>query len=132
MVSGISVALSGYNAAAARLDVSASNIANQTSTQTLGPAGQTANAPYVAQQVVQSAVLGGGVTTRTQSVAPPSVGQYDPSNPAANGQGIVQAPNVDPAQQIIGASAAQYDAQANVRVLEAQDDLAKQALNILT
>ena len=33
MVSGISTALSGYNAAITRLDVSVSNIANQSSTQ---------------------------------------------------------------------------------------------------
>ena len=43
MVSGISVALSGYHAATTRLDVAASNIANQASTQSADQNGRRCN-----------------------------------------------------------------------------------------
>jgi len=132
MVSGLSAALSGYDAAMTRLDVSASNIANQSSTQSTDQNGGTVNAPYVPQQVVQSSNPNGGVTTSTQPVSPASVSQYDPSNPAANAQGIVQTPNVDLAQQLINTNVAGYDAQANLKMIQTQNDMMKQMLNIIT
>ena len=132
MVSGISAALSGYDAAMTRLDVSASNIANQSSTQRTDQNGGTVNAPYVPQQVVQSSNANGGVTTSTQPVNPASVSQYDPSNPGANAQGIVQTPNVDLAQQLINTNVASYDAQANLKMIQTQNDMMQQVLNIFT
>ena len=132
MVSGISVALSGYHAATTRLDVAASNIANQASTQSADQNGRTVNTPYVPLQVVQSSNSGNGVTTSTKPVSPASVRQYDPTNPAANAQGIVQAPNVDLAQQLISADIAGYDAKANLKSIRVQNEMFRQALDIIS
>jgi flagellar basal-body rod protein FlgC len=132
MVSVVSTALSGYDAAIARLDVAASNLANQSSTQSTDRNGRTVNTPYVPQQVVQSSNADGGVTTHTAPVSPASVTQYDPTNPAANAKGIVQAPNVDLAQQFISANTASYDAKANLKSISVQDEMTKLALNMIT
>lgn len=132
MVSGISAALGGYHAATTRLDVAASNIANQASTQSTDQNGRTVNTPYVPRQVVQSSNAGDGVTTSTKPVSPASVSQFDPTNPAANAQGIVQAPNVDMAQQLMSANIAGYDAKANLKSISVQDEMTKQALDIIS
>jgi flagellar hook protein FlgE len=79
MVSAISTALGGYDAAITRLDVAAGNIAN--------PSGA---------------------------------------------QGTGQAREADPARQLIGATVASYDAQANLKTIKAQDELFQQALNIVS
>jgi flagellar basal-body rod protein FlgC len=132
MISGISPALSGYNAAITRLDVSASNIANQFSTQSIDQNGGTVNSPYVPQQVVQSSDASGGVSTSTRPVSPATVNQYAPSIPGANAQGIVQMPNVDPTLQLVNANIASYDAGANLKLIKAQDKMMQQALNIIS
>ncbi len=132
MVSGISAALSGYNAAIAHIDVAASNIANQASTQGIDQTGRTANAPYVPQQVVQSSNATGGVTTGLTPVTPASVSAYDPTNPGANARGMVQAPDVDPTQQRLAATVASYDARANLKSIRLQDEMMRQVLNIVS
>jgi flagellar basal-body rod protein FlgC len=132
MVSGISTALSGYNAAISRLDVSASNIANQSSTQSTDQNGGTVSTPYVPQQVIQSSNASGGVSTSTKPVTPASVSQYDPTNPGADAQGMLQVPNVDLAQQLINSNIAGYDALANLKVVKAQDEMMQQSLNIIS
>jgi flagellar basal-body rod protein FlgC len=131
MDSAISAALGGYNAAVARLDVSAANIANQASTQSLDQSGRTINAPYVPLQVAQSSLAGGGVAASVLPVSPASVGQYDPANPAADAQGIVQVPNVDPVRQLVDATVAGYDAQANLKTIKVQEEMLRQALDIV-
>jgi flagellar basal body rod protein FlgC len=130
-MSGISTALSGYNAAVTRLDVSADNIANQASTQSTDQNGLTVNAPYVPQQVVQASIAGGAVTTSIQPVTPASVGQYDPANPASNAEGIAQVPNVDLTQQLINSAIALYSAQANLKSIKTQDQMMQQALDMI-
>jgi flagellar basal body rod protein FlgC len=132
MVSGISAALSGYSAALTRLDVAASNIANQFSTQSTDASGNTVNVPYVPQEVVQSSLAGGGVAASTRPVSPVSVGQYDPTSRAANAQGIVPTPNVDPVQQLSNIEIAGYDARATLKTFKVQDELLRQALNIVS
>jgi flagellar basal body rod protein FlgC len=106
MVSGISTALSGYDAAVTQLAVSANNIAKSTN-------------------------AGGGVTT-SGAVSPASYITYDPANPAANAQGIVRTPNPDLVQQVVNANTAGYDAQANLTSLAVQNELSQKALNIVS
>ncbi len=111
MLSGISTALSGIDAAMTRLDVSAGNIANQASTQSTDPNGVTS--PYVPQQVVQSSLAGGGVATSTRPLGPAGVSQSDP------------------AQQVINANLAGYDARANLKSIQVQSDMLQRALDII-
>ncbi len=132
MVSALSSAISGYTAASTQLDVIASNIANQSSTQSIDNTGKTVNTPYVPQRVVQSSLPGGGVSASTRPVSPAAIGHYDPSDPAANTEGVVQTPNVDLVQQIVGSNIASYDAQANLKTIEVQDELTRATLNIIS
>ncbi len=132
MVSGISTALSGYNAAITRLAVSASNIANQSSTQSTDQLGGTTDSPYVPQQVIQSSNASGGVSTSTKPVAPASVSQYDPTKPGAHAQGIAQVSNVDLSEQLINANIAGYDARANLKLIKVQNEMMQQSLEIIS
>jgi flagellar basal-body rod protein FlgC len=132
MLSALSSALSGYTAASTQLDVFASNIANLSSTQSTDSTGKTANVPYVPQRVIQSSLQGGGVSANTRPVSPASIARYDPSDPAANAQGVVQTPNVDLVQQIVGSNVASCDAQANLKMTKVQDEMTQAALNILS
>ena len=67
----------------------------------------------------------------SRSVSPASVRIYAPSIPGANAQGIVQMPNVDLVQQLVNTNIASYDARANLKLIKAQDEMMKQALNII-
>lgn len=66
----ITTALSGMNAAATRIGVSANNVANSQST-VAEQNGQTVNKPYVPQQVEQKTQGSGGVSTSLRDVSPP-------------------------------------------------------------
>jgi flagellar basal-body rod protein FlgC len=131
MVSAINSALSGFAAAAQRLNVSANNFANADSTQTQNN-GVVSNTPYVPQVLEQASQTTGGVTTHTQDANPPSISVYDPSNAAADANGITQYPNVDTAQQLVNAKIASYDAQGNLAVIKVQDKLFKSVLDIVS
>ena len=87
MISAINTALSGFNAATKRIDVSANNIANAQSTAT-DENGTQVNTPYVPQQVVQSSQTTGGVKANVVPVNPPATQVYDPGNAAADANGL--------------------------------------------
>lgn len=126
----ISTALSGLNAASARIGVSASNIANSQSTTTVGQNGQTVNKPYVPQEVVQKTQNGGGVSTSLRDVSPPSVPVFAPDNPAAGQDGIVQLPNVDQTREVANQILATNAYKANLNVMKRTDEMTESLLNI--
>jgi flagellar basal-body rod protein FlgC len=112
----INTALSGLNAATQRLDVAAANIANSQDTAPLAPKpGQPK--PYQPLDVVQSTAPGGGTQTSLRPVAPPSAAIFDPGSPFADQNGLVAAPNVDPARELVNASIAQFSYDANLKVI---------------
>jgi flagellar basal-body rod protein FlgC len=112
----ISIAASGLTAQRVRMDVTSENLANADTTQ--GANGQ----PYQRQEVVlqqngggfsaaltgamgasaPAAPVAGGVSV-TGIVADPTPDQsvYDPGNPAANAQGYVKMPNVNPVNEMV-------------------------------
>jgi flagellar basal-body rod protein FlgC len=135
LMSSIStIALSGMNAAARRLEVSASNVANVMSTGTLPGADGTvpAGAPqaYAPLELVQTASAGGGTQTAVTTVTPSSTAVSDPQVPFANQNGLVAAPNVDLSQEMLGQMIASYSFTANATVMKAVDRMAKTLLNI--
>jgi flagellar basal-body rod protein FlgC len=116
----IGIAASGLTAQRTRMDVTSENLANADTTQ--GAGGQ----PYRRQEVVLSQVGGGfsaalsgamggvgggavasgptaGGVAVTGIVADPTPDQtvYDPGNPAANAQGYVRMPNVNPVTEMV-------------------------------
>jgi len=128
------IAVSGMNAAARRLEVSASNVANVTSTGALPNADGTlpAGAPqaYAPLELVQTASAGGGTQTAVTTVTPATTAVYDPQAPFANQNGLVAAPNVDLAQEMISQLIASYSFTANATVLRADDRMTRTLLDI--
>jgi flagellar basal-body rod protein FlgC len=128
------IALSGMNAATRRLQVSASNVANVASTGALPNARGTvpAGAPtaYAPLEVVQTANADGGTQTTVTTVTPSTTAVSDPQAPFANQDGLVAAPNVDLAQELINQMMASYSFAANAKVLTADDRMTKTLLDI--
>ena len=129
------IALSGMNAAARRIEVSASNIANIRSTGALPNADGTspAGAPraYVPIALVQTASAGGGTRIAVAAVTPPTTAVSDPQAPFANQNGLVAAPNVDLSREIIGQTIASYSFAANAQVLKADNRMTQTLLDTL-
>ena len=128
------IALSGMNAAARRLEVSASNVANVMSTGALPSADGTvpAGAPpaYATLELVQTASAGGGTQTTVTTATPPTTAVSDPQAPFANQNGLVAAPNVDLSRELIGQLIANYSFAANASVMKADDRMTKTVLDI--
>jgi flagellar basal-body rod protein FlgC len=116
----IGIAASGLTAQRTRMDVTSENLANADTTQ--GANGQ----PYQRQEVVLSQVgggfsaalsgamggVGGGATGSGPTAGgvavsgivndpTPDQSVYDPGNPAANAQGYVKMPNVNPVNEMV-------------------------------
>jgi flagellar basal-body rod protein FlgC len=135
LMSSIStIALSGMNAAARRLEVSASNVANASSTGALSnAAGKVpAGAPqaYAPLVLVQTASAGGGTQTSVTTATPSTSAVSDPQAAFANSDGLVAAPNVDLSQEMIGQMLASYSFAANATVLTAANQMTKTLLDI--
>ena len=130
------VAGSAMSAQAQRLNVTASNLANADSTT--GPDGQ----PYKAKQVVFAVnPIGGARTGSGQQVGgvqvtgviddpTPMKTSYDPGNPAADANGYVQMPNVDPVQEMVNMISASRSYQTNVELMNTAKTLLLKTLAI--
>jgi flagellar hook protein FlgE len=112
MVDVSAVALSGLFANQKRISVAANNIANANTED------------FQAQEVIQSSNAGGGVNTRVAVRNPATI--TVPNNEG----GTSELPNVSLEQELIEADVASYNAQANLKVLQAQDKLDKYLLDI--
>jgi len=133
-----SVAGSAMTAESERLNVTASNLANADSTT--GPDGQ----PYKAKQVIfavdplggarsQSGQQVGGVRVTSVVDDPtPMKKTYDPTNPAADSDGYVTMPNVNPVEEMVNMISASRSYQANVETLNTAKDLMLKTLTIGT
>ncbi len=130
MQSAINNALSGLAAASRRVEVSAANIANQSSTAT-NVNGVTTNKAYIPQDVVQISLGAGGVRTEVQGASNPTVKYYNPDSSQADAHGFVEHPNVDTAEQLINQQIASYDYQANLKVIKVQANLEQNLLDVL-
>ena len=127
-----------------RAEVVVSNLANADTTRT--PSG----GPYQKKEVVfgsarivpasflqtfnsvaASAVRGVRVIKVVTDNAPP-IRRYDPSNPAANGQGYVSYPDINPAEEMVNLLEASRAYQLNVDAVQATKSMITQALTILS
>jgi len=121
MINAIGIALSGLKAASKQAEASASNIANL----------QTADyTPLTAQQTAQTDQSGNGQGVRSDFVpkTQPFTPSYDPDSPFANGEGYVNTPNVDLAEEAVNLTIAKTAYKANVAVLETVQDMSKELL----
>ena len=128
------IALSGMKAAARRLDVSASNVANVMTTGALPAADGTvpSGAPlaYAPLELVQTASAGGGTQTSVATAKPSTFASSDPQAPFANQNGLVAAPNVDLAHEMISQLVAKYSFAANATMMKANDRMTQTLLDI--
>lgn len=128
----MSVAASALRAQQARMRVIAENIANADSTAQT-PGGQ----PYRRQVPMMEADVNrngepGGVTMR--GVRPdmtPLRREYDPSHPAADAEGYVSLPNVEPLIEAMDMRQAQRAYEANLNVIETARTMDSRTLDIL-
>lgn len=123
------IAGSALNAQSARLNATASNLANADSVA--GADGQ----PYRAKQVVFKAmpVEGGGIGVRVTQVVESSApfrAMYDPKNPAANADGYVNMPNVNVVDEMVNMISASRAYQTNADVMSTAKTLLLKTLTI--
>lgn len=123
-----SISLSGMQAAATRLEASASNIANASSSGPLPDASGAATA-YAPVTVKQSDVRGGGVSARIVNAADPYVSSYDASSPDANPDGMVAMPNVDMASELVNVMTARISYEASTKTMKVANDMMKTTLD---
>jgi flagellar basal-body rod protein FlgC len=125
------VSASAISAQSQRLNVVASNLANAESVA--GPDGQ----PYKARQVVfQTQMMGGDPESAGVNVAqvvednsaPRKV--HDPQNPAADSEGFVTMPNVNPVEEMVNMISASRGYQTNVDVMNTAKSLLQKVLQL--
>lgn len=124
----------------ARLEASASNVANVRSdgslaasqTQATSPSGGAVNeAAYQPVRARQSEAFDGGTSFTYAPVRPGYVATYDPSSPQADAEGMIARPNVDLVDETVEQMTAKSDFMANVAVIRAADRMQEFAINLL-
>jgi flagellar basal-body rod protein FlgC len=127
----VEISSSGLTAERQRLEVTANNIANASSTRT--PQG----GPFRRQDVVFAAVMDdlqrpGGVVAE-QTVDDPSEFPviYKPGHPDADEQGFLRMPNVQLPVEMVNLITASRSYEANVRAAQAFEQMSQQALALL-
>jgi len=146
----ISIAASGLTAERVRMDVTSENLANANTTQ--GANGQ----PYQRQEVVLQQVgggfsaalsgaignasmpgaVGGGAAGGVQVggiVSDPTPDQvvYDPGNPAANKQGYVKMPNVNPVNEMVNMIDESRSYESDVTAMNTAKTMYEKTLSLL-
>lgn len=120
MIKGFDSALAGLTAASKRADIAATNIANARSTGKLDP-----YSGYEPQQAVQSVTASGTPQVHARPLATGHVAVYEPDSPDANADGLVGAPNVDLAANIVELTLAEHAYKANAVSLRTLDALSR-------
>lgn len=124
------VAASGMRAQQARMRIIAENLANANSTS------RTAGGdPYRRQvPVFQPQAVDGGEGVRMSRVEQDQKAfrsVYDPGHPAANPEGYVSLPNVDPLIEALDMKEAQRAYEANLNVIETARSMEMRTLELL-
>jgi len=130
MVDAISIASSGLMALDQGLSATASNIANAGTTGALPTAQSPASTVYKPLTVNYTSQADGGVSAEVsanQSYSP----AYDPSSAYANAQGLIAAPNVDLAQEMVNLIETKISYKANVDVIKTQNEMTDELLNTI-
>jgi flagellar basal-body rod protein FlgC len=135
MVSGVSVSVSGLQAASLQFSAAASNIANINtdgavpSTPPSQPVDPKSSSVYQPVTVSQTPNLDGGVSATTQPSLPSYLLAYSPQAPYANMQGMVAAPNVDMATELVHVREAANSFRANLLALKVSSRMADTLLD---
>jgi flagellar basal-body rod protein FlgC len=130
IASAVTTAVSGMNAAAKRLEVSASNVANA---ETIGamPTATTPSTVHRALEVRQAEVLGGGVAATVAAATPGWRPRADPSSGLADENGLVAEPAVDAPSELVEQITARHAYEASAKVIETVDRMTRRSLDLL-
>ena len=131
MLDVFGIASSAMHAQSARLNTTASNMANADSVA--GPDGQPYRAKQVvfqAQQVGNSPYAQGVQVVSVVNSAAPLRTVYDPKNPAANKDGYVSMPNVDVVEEMVNMISSSRAYQTNVEMMNTAKTLLQKTLTI--
>lgn len=133
LTTSMAIAASGLTAQSARMRVIAENLANADSTATApGGTPYRRQVPTISSQFNQqldATLVKAGNPVPDQS---PFRTKYDPGNPAANAQGYVKLPNVNPLIEIMDMREAQRSYQADLTVMDVSKTMLSQTINLLT
>ncbi|MDC8012843.1 flagellar basal body rod protein FlgC [Tahibacter soli] len=125
------VAGSALAAQSVRLNTVASNLANVDSTSGDPAKVYRAREPvFAAFQVGDDPSLAGVQVTRVDESRSPPLKRYEPGNPAADAQGYVYAPDIDPVAQLVNMISASRAYQADVEMVNTAKELALSTLNL--
>jgi flagellar basal-body rod protein FlgC len=120
MIGSLQTSLSGMISAGKKLSVTAQNIVNAASKGSTDPAAKKQS--YLAMTTVDTGVQG-GVKTAVVLRQPATVLSYDPDQEFADENGMVNAPNVDLAEELILGKQAEQAYKANAIVMARSQDL---------
>jgi len=129
----VAVATAGLNAQAKRLRVTSENVANA------GTTARTADGePYRRKTVTFRNELdrqSGLHKVKVDKIKPDTKAEfgerYDPSHPAANAQGYVRTPNVNPLLEAMDMREAQHSYEANLQVVRAARGMMTSTVDLL-
>lgn len=128
----IKVAAAGLSAQSARLQVISQNLANAQSTGTTPGA-----EPYRRKIVTFKSVLDQTDNIQMVKTGPIATASgdfdrhYDPAHPAADKDGYVMTPNVNPLVELMDMREAQQSYQANLSVIDAAKSMLSHTLDLL-
>jgi flagellar basal-body rod protein FlgC len=132
LATSMAIAASGMRAQSSRMRVIAENIANANSTA------QTPNGdPYRRKIATVTSEFDRNLNaTMVEAGKPINDGsefrsQYDPGNPAADKQGYVKLPNVNPLVEVMDMREAQRSYEADLNVLDASKSMLSRTVDLL-
>jgi flagellar basal-body rod protein FlgC len=132
LVTALQVSAAGMRAQGVRIRVISENIANADSLAT-----QPGGLPYQRKTVSFSEQLNRSLGIETVRVSrisndtTPFEKRYDPHNPAADSNGYVLVPNVNPLIEMVDMQEAQRSYEANLNVLQASRSMLRQTVDLL-
>lgn len=130
-MSAITAAIAGLNAAQARLNVSASNVANSRSVYAEDESGVPVNRPYQPQQVDDQTLVSGEVRAVITPQSPATVPVYDPTSIVADNNGVVQYPNVDQDSEVVNQIMAKNAYEANLKTIQTDSEMYKSLMDAI-
>lgn len=127
----MAAAATGLRAQTVRMRIAAENIANSGSTAE-APGGEPfrRRIPLLESTTLANGAVGVKVKGAANDMTPFGR-EYNPSHPAANADGYVETPNVDPLVEMMDIREASRAYEANLNMIEAAKSMTTRALDLL-